>query len=200
MIYYSDQRQNTTYGQYLVHQTSTDGLTWGPVVPDVEYPVYTDRPGMPTIAQLPTGDYLMTYEHGTTTNPATGAYGFPVTYRIASDPLAFNASAAIPIVAANTGAVPNGSPYVVWSAVGGENGTLVVSCGGSSPVFTNTALGGAGEWYERATPAPTSYTRALRVFAEDADKLLIIGGGLLPPSTTNTVSYSIVSIEGLLAE
>lgn len=197
MIYYSDQRQNETFGQYLVHQTSTDGLTWGPLVSDAEYPAYTDRPGMPIIAQLPTGDYIMTYEAGST-NAATGSYSFPVTYRISRDPRQFNASEGIPIVAKNTGGVPVGSPYVVWSSVGGENGTLVVSSGSSSPVFTNTALGAAGEWYERATPAPTSYTRHLRVFAEDPDKLLIMGGGVLPPSTTNVVSYSIVSIQGLL--
>lgn len=198
MIYYSDQRANTTYGQYLVHQTSSDALNWGPVVTDVAYPIYEDRPGMPTITQLPTGDYIMAYEWGRT-DPITGSYGFPVTYRINSNPLKFNESEGTIITAKNTGTVPNGSPYIVWSPVGGENGTLVVSSGGSSTVFTNTALGDAGEWYERTTPAPVSYTRHLRVFEEDQDKLLIIGGGKLPPSTTNTVSYSIVSIEGLVA-
>lgn len=198
MIYYSDQRENATYGQYLVHQTSTDALTWGPIVPDVEYPTYTDRPGMPTITQLPTGDYIMTYEWGHA-DPTTGSYSFPVTYRINSNPLKFNDSEGITITAKNTGTVPTGSPYVVWSPVGGENGTLVVSSGSDSTVFTNTALGDAGEWYERDTPAPVSYTRSLRVFGEDPDKLLIMGGGVLPPSTTNNVTYSIVSIEGLLA-
>lgn len=198
MIYYSDQRLNATYGQRLVHQTSTDALTWGPVVPDVEYPIYEDRPGMTTITQLPTGDYIMTYEYGHT-DPATDVYSFPVTYRISSDPLRFNESEGLPIVAKNTGTVPNGSPYITWSPVGGDNGTLVVSCGGLPTVFTNTALGDVDEWYERDTPAPTSYTRHLRVFGEDQDKLLIMGGGVLPPSTTNNISYSIVSIEGLVA-
>lgn len=35
ICYYSDQRANTTHGQKLVHQVSSDLLTWGPVVDDV---------------------------------------------------------------------------------------------------------------------------------------------------------------------
>lgn len=151
---------------------------------------------MTTITQLPTGDYIMTYEYGHN-DTTTGVYSFPVTYRINRNPLRFNESEGISIVAKNTGTVPDGSPYITWSPVGGENGTIVVSSGGLPTVFTNTALGDADEWYERDTPAPTSYTRHLRVFEEDQDKLLIMGGGVLPPSTTNNVSYSIVSIQGL---
>lgn len=202
ILYYSDQRLNETYGQRLVHQTSADLRAWGPVVPDVEYPTYTDRPGMTTVTRLPppSGDYLMTYEYGHD-DDATGAYSFPVYYRTSSDPARFNESEGVPIVARNTGTVPLGSPYVTWSAVGGGgvNGTIVVSSGGATTVFTNEALGDPAEWYERATPAPTSYTRHLRVFGEAQDRLLIMGAGQLPPSTTNNVSYSIVDLEGLLA-
>lgn len=197
ILYYSDQRLNTTYGQRLVHQTTTDLRHWGPVVPDVEYPVYEDRPGMTTITHLPTGDYIMTYEYGHT-DASTGNYYFPVTYRINKNPLKFNESEGLPIVAKNTGTVPLGSPYITWSSVGGENGTIVVSSGGDSTVFTNTKLGDVNEWYEWSTPAPTSYTRHLRVFEEAQDRLLIMGGGVLPPSTTNNVSYSIVDLEGLM--
>ncbi|PSR77750.1 hypothetical protein BD289DRAFT_377506 [Coniella lustricola] len=197
VVYYSDQRLNATYGQRLVHQTSTDLRSWGEVVPDVEYPTYTDRPGMTTVTHLPNGNYLMTYEWGHYTDVATDTYSFPVTYRINSDPLKFNESIGQPLVAANTGTVPTGSPYVTWSSVGGKNGTLVVSCGGLSTVFTNTQLGAQDAWEEKQTSQPTSYTRSLRVFAEEQDRLLIMGAGVLPPSTTNNVSYSILSIEGL---
>lgn len=139
----------------------------------------------------------MTYEWGHYTDVATDTYAFPVTYRINSNPLKFNESVGQPIVAANTGTIPEGSPYVTWSSVGGENGTIVVSCGGLSTVFTNTKLGDPSAWEEKVTSQPTSYTRHLRVFAEEQDRLLIMGGGVLPPSTTNNVSYSILSIEGL---
>lgn len=200
VCYYSDQRLNATYGQRLIHQASSDLRAWGPIVPDVEYDEYTDRPGMTTIARLPDATFIMTYEHGHN-DAATDVYSFPVTYRINADPTRFNESAPVAIVARNTGTIPLGSPYVTWSAVGGGgvNGTIIVSSGGSSPVFTNEALGDPGEWYERATPAPTSYTRHLRVFGEDQDRLLIMGGGVLPPSTTNNISYSILDVEALLA-
>lgn len=198
VIYYSDQRLNDTYGQRLVHQTSKDLKHWGEVVPDVEYDVYEDRPGMTTVTQLPNGNYIMTYEFGHT-DPTTGEYGFPVYYRINANPLRFNESEGIPITAKNTGNSPEGSPYIVWSSVGGKHGTIIVSSGDYPQVWTNQALGAEGEWYEWDVPAPTSYTRHLRVFQEAQDRLLIMGAGLLPPSTTNNVSYSIVDIEGLLS-
>lgn len=197
VLYYSDQRLNETYGQRLVHQTSKDLVNWGEVVPDVEYDVYEERPGMPTVAALPNGQYIMTYEYGRA-DPATGDYGFPVYYRTSTDPLRFRESEGVPITAKNTGNSPEGSPYVVWSSAGGTNGTIVVSSGSYSQVWTNQALGDAGEWYEWATPAPVSYTRHLRVLHEAQDRLLIMGAGVLPPSEFNNVSYSIVDIEGLL--
>ncbi|KAI7776794.1 bnr asp-box repeat domain protein [Diaporthe eres] len=195
VLYYSDQR-DPDHGQKLIHQTTTDLLTWADPVDDVAYDEYTDRPGMTTIAQLPTGDYILTYEWG---HNFSGSYSFPVTYRINANPLDFDSSEPVGIVAANTGTTPTGSPYVVWSSVGGENGTIVVSCGNLGSVFTNQALGAVDQWFERETPQPAAYTRHLRVFAEDPDKLLIAGAGKLPPSTTNEVSLSVVSIEGLLS-
>lgn len=198
IIYYSDQRLNATYGQRLVHQTSTDLRTWGPVVPDVEYPTYTDRPGMTTVTRLPTGDYMMTYEYGHYTNATAGTYLFPVYYRISADPRRFSEAASQPLVAADTGTVPTGSPYVVWSpAGGGGNGTVVVSSGGLGSVFTNTRLGDPDAWAERQTGAPVSYTRHLRVLGRD--RLLIMGAGVLPPSTSNNVSLSILGIEDLVS-
>lgn len=52
ICYYSDQRDNATYGQTMVHQVSTDLKKWGPVVEDVTYPTYTDRPGMPVVTKV----------------------------------------------------------------------------------------------------------------------------------------------------
>lgn len=194
IVYYSDQR-DTAHGQKLVHQTTTDLLTWTDPVDDVAYDEYTDRPGMATVTQLPTGDYIMTYEWG---HNSSGSYSFPVTYRINANPLDFIDSEPVSIVAANTGTQPKGSPYVTFSGdVGGANGTIVVSSGGLSTVFTNQLLGDEGAWYEYETPQPTAYTRHLRVFAEDQTKLLIMGAGVLPPATNNTVSLSIVRIADL---
>lgn len=52
ICYYADQRDNATHGQTIVHQVSTDLKNWGPVVVDVSYPTYTDRPGMPVVTKV----------------------------------------------------------------------------------------------------------------------------------------------------
>lgn len=150
---------------------------------------------MTTVARLPTGDYIMTYEYGG--GPVLGnttSYTFPVYYRISADPLDFNSSEGIPLVPANTGTIPVSSPYVVHSSVGGENGTIVVSSGSQTSIFTNQALGAEGEWYEWSTAQPSAYSRHLRVFGEDHSKLIILGAGHLPPSTTNNVSLSVLDL------
>jgi sucrose-6-phosphate hydrolase SacC (GH32 family) len=83
VVYYSDQR-DTSHGQKLVHQVSTDGVNWGPVVDDVAMPTYSDRPGMATVAQLPNGKYVMTYEYG-----GAPEKNFAIYYKISADPEAF---------------------------------------------------------------------------------------------------------------
>jgi hypothetical protein len=191
ICYYSDQRDNATYGQKMVHQTSSDLKTWGPVVDDVKYPTYTDRPGMPTIAKLPNGKYIMTYEYGG--GPAIpNSYQFPVYYKIVSDPEKFGAATGISLKATD-GTIPSGSPYVVWSSVGGKNGTIIATASSGTEVYINKGLGD-GPWVKVDTPEGASYTRHLRVLA-DQTKLLIMGGGKLPPTTTiNKVTVSVVDI------
>lgn len=191
--YYSDQRDNATYGQKMVHQTTTDLKTWGPVVDDVKYPRYTDRPGMPTVALLPNGKYIMSYEYGGgPTNQTT--YQFPVTYKISADPEKFDAAPGIPLVTTE-GTIPTGSPYIVWSSVGGKNGTLILSASSSTDVYINKALG-EGPWTTVTTSEKSAYTRHLRVL-NDPTKLLIMGGGQLPPSSTNKVQLSVMDISNL---
>ncbi|KAF2469046.1 Oligoxyloglucan reducing end-specific cellobiohydrolase [Lindgomyces ingoldianus] len=193
ICYYSDQRDNATHGQKMVHQTTKDMRTWGAVIDDVAYPKYTDRPGMPTVAQLPNEKYIMAYEYGG--GPAIkSSYQFPVYYKIVSDPEKFGPATGISLKATD-GTIPTGSPYIVWSPVGGKNGTLIVSSGSQSQVFVNTGLG-EGAWRKVSTPEGVSYTRHLKVLG-DGSKLLIMGGGHLPPSTTNKVTVSAMDISKL---
>ncbi|KAI1084307.1 glycoside hydrolase family 93 protein [Whalleya microplaca] len=194
IYYYSDQRDNATHGQKLVHQTTTDLKNWGPVVDDVAYPTYTDRPGMPTVALLPNGQYIYAYEYGGGPNPKSSSYSFPVYYRLSSDPEDFSSATHHPIVASD-GTVPNGSPYLVWTSAGGENGTIIVSSGCCSQVFINKALGAEDAWESVSTPEGVSYTRSLHVFQEDPNFVLIAGGGHLPPSTSNKVTISVISVK-----
>ena len=185
VIYYSDQR-DPLHGQKLVHQTSTDLHTWAAPVDDVAYSNYTFRPGMTTVAELPSGQYVMTYEF----------YGAPeadfaVYYRMSDDPLNFNAAAG-QVVRASDGVVPTSSPYVIWSPVGGPNGTIVVSSGNDEAIFLNRELGQSGAWTRVDTPAGMSYTRSLRVLPAEQD-ILIVGGGVLSGSN-NSVQVTVVDI------
>ncbi|SPQ25626.1 364c42cb-4dd6-4b80-9b76-56aec9a84c5a [Thermothielavioides terrestris] len=195
ICYYSDQRDNATHGQKMSHQTTRDLKNWGPVITDVAYPTYTDRPGMPTVARLPNGKYIMTYEYGG--GPAIPtSYSFPVYYKVVADPETFGAATGVSLKTTD-GYVPTSSPYVVWSPVGGKNGTIIVSAGSSGDVYINTGLAEPGTpWTRVATPEPSAYTRNLRVL-NDPTKLLIMGAGQLPPSTTNKVELSVMDINKL---
>ncbi|KAI9654802.1 MAG: hypothetical protein M1821_005796 [Bathelium mastoideum] len=185
VVYYSDQR-DPLHGQKLVHQTSTNLLNWTAPVDDVAYSNYTFRPGMTTVAQLPTSQYIMTYEFYGAPEAA-----FAVYYRISEDPLNFN-NATGQVVKASDGVVPTSSPYVVWTAAGGPNGTVVVSSGNDEAIFLNNELGAEGAWTRIDTPAGQSYTRNLRVLPGQ-DDVLIVGGGVLN-GANNSVQATVVDV------
>ncbi|KAJ9148485.1 Glycoside hydrolase family 93 protein [Pleurostoma richardsiae] len=189
VMYYSDQR-DPNHGQKLVHQTSKDLKSWDAVVDDVAYANYTARPGMTTVTKLPNGKYIMTYEYGG--GPGFSSYSFPVYYRISDDPLKFNSAPGHALVAEGT--TPFSSPYITWSSAGGRDGTIVVSDGTHQQIFVNRALGADDKWEWYSVPQLVAYTRHLRVFKDDPSKLLIMGAGHLPPSTTNNVSLSVVDL------
>ena len=191
MLYYSDQR-DPKYGQKMTHQTTKDLLTWADQVDDVrDDGNYEQRPGMPTLAHLPDGNYILTYE-------TCGPDSCRVSYKLAKDPLALLDAPVSPLTStAGTRAV--GSPYVVWTSFGGPDGTIVASCGTNSKIFVNQKLGAADAWVEHDVPQPTAYTRALLPLqGSDGSQLVIIGGGKLPPSTDNRVSLSVVDLNTII--
>ena len=183
-VYYSDQR-DPSYGQKIVHQSSSDGKTWGGVVNDVTSSTYTDRPGMPTIAALPNGKYIMTYENGSG-NP----YSFPVYYKIASNPTAFG-SVAGTALRSTDGTVPVSSPYVAWSAYGGSSGTIIVSAGNNAPVFLNSQLGAANSWTTRSVTIASGYSREVKPL-DTVGSVMILGAG--PLGGNNYVSNAIINL------
>lgn len=194
VCYYSDQR-DPAHGQKLVHQTTTDGLTWSDVVTDVAYSEYTARPGMPIVAQMDDGRYVYTYEYGG--GPVDGVipenYTFPVFYKISEDPLNFNAVEGLPLVS-DDGTVPVSSPFVVFDK---EKKRLIVSCGTYSQVFVNDAHGDVNSWKTQETGERVSYTRNLQIIHDRKGQtaLQIIGGGELPPSEGNRVANGIVDMQ-----
>lgn len=135
----------------------------------------------------------MTFEYGGA--PGFVDYTFAVYYKIADSPLLFNASTAYPIVGTD-GSVPQSSPYITWTPTGGPEGTILVSCGTSTSLWTNRAGGFLGSpWVRVNTPESTSYTRHLRVMSENPNALLIMGAGLLPPVNNTAVTVSMLNIE-----
>ncbi|GAB3395714.1 hypothetical protein GCM10027568_28220 [Humibacter soli] len=159
ICYYSDQR-DPNYGQKLSHQTSTDLINWGPVVNDVRGNTYAERPGMTSVAQLPNGQWIMTFEYGQPDDPANpdqNNYTYWVNYRLASDPELFDSSPSIRIIVPGT--PPNSSPIVSWSNSGGPNGTIIVTNNDTQDFLINRDLGDPNKWLRLSSPMPAGYSR-----------------------------------------
>jgi len=198
VCYYSDQR-DPLHGQKLAHQTSTDLRTWGPVVNDVRYEEYLARPGMTVIAHIkPIDKYILVHEFPVGNSSSYGS-NYPVYYRIADSPLEFDSAEGIPIVINNT-YVPNASPYVVWTPVGGELGTIVVSDADRSSVYTNKFGGDRDKWEAHRTPQGPAYSRALHIFNKYPDHLAIIGGATFDGPEAPKLSLSVVSLTDIVAD
>lgn len=193
-MYFADQR-SSEHGQEISHKQTKDLLNWSDTVTDVSFPTYDMRPGMPVVTKLPTGDYIYVYEWGGA--PIFDDYKFPIYYRIAKDPRKFADAKDHYINATNTDVIPNSSPNVVWTPVGGKHGSIIVSSS-SKYVWINRELGDPDAWVAYDVPEAGAYTRNLRIMEEDPNYLLIMGAGVLPPSTTNKVTVSMVKVSELL--
>jgi hypothetical protein len=190
IVYYSDQR-DTNYGQKIVHQTSTDGVNWGSVVNDVTSPTYSDRPGMPVLARMGNGNYIMTYE-----NCITSA-GCKIKYKISSDPENFGSVTGVGLQATD-GTTPESSSYVVWLPTGGANGTLVVSAYSDESLFLNTQ-NGEGLWTKIKSNVEIGYSRGL-VPMPDGHSVFVISGGPLGKDRANSVTYGTVDLGALSSD
>ncbi|KAL2066063.1 hypothetical protein VTL71DRAFT_2134 [Oculimacula yallundae] len=194
VAYYSDQR-DPLHGQKLAHQTSSDLKKWGPVVNDVAYQQYIARPGMTVVAYIPPLDQWILVHELPIGNSSSYGVNYPVYYVMAKSPLEFGKSVGRPIVINGTSA-PNASPYVVWSSLGGPNGTIVVSDADRPQVYTNSFGGALDKWEEHGTPAGAVYSRAIQIFKKYPNRLLIYGGetydnfraGLHTPFSATVVS------------
>ncbi|WNM35750.1 RICIN domain-containing protein [Streptomyces sp. Li-HN-5-11] len=192
IAYYSDQR-DPAHGQKISHQVTTDGVNWGPVVDDVAMPTYTDRPGMPTIAKLPNGNYVMTYEY-----PGAAEKNLAVYYKISSNPETFG-SVSGQVLRATDGYIPTSSPYITWLPTGGPNGTLAVSANSTADLFLNTQNGASNAWTRIVSTVPGGYTRPLVPLA-DGHSLEIFSGGFLRSSGVNSVTYGTIDLAGSISD
>ena len=142
ICYYSDEGyfHSQNCNQLLLHKVSKDGgYTWGPAVIDVAMPDGQKRPGMPIIAEMPNGQYIMVYE-------VVNLDSIPVFFRLSDDLENWGDPEFLgnPVRCAD-GSYITGTPYVIWLNKGGENGTLLVSGRGYGGILANSNLG-KGNW------------------------------------------------------
>ncbi len=172
----SDERpsNSVTNNQIIGHYTSTNGgASWGPTItPDVAFPADNlRRPGMQTFAELPNGQFVMSYEMcRDATNPDNAC---EVYVKFSDDGLNWGAAgSAGTLVATSDGRELLHTPYVSWLPGGGPNGTVLISgqrvvsgptgnktvlAESGTVLFGNTNLG-SGPWNELEAPVTVNPT------------------------------------------
>lgn len=167
------------------------------MVNDVRYDEYLARPGMTVIAHIePIDKWILVHEFPVGNSSSYGSV-YPVYYRIANSPLEFDSAEGIPIVI-NGELAPNASPYVVWSPIGGPNGTIVVSDADKASVYTNRAGGDRDAWEMHRTPQPDAYSRGLHIFNKYPDHLAIFSGDTFNGRDPR-LTLSVVSLTDIMA-
>lgn len=207
----------TAKSQVLAHTTSSDGgLNWSAPVSDVVSSNNDDRPGMPIVIRLPTGNYLMAYElcrGGVNANEACLVYT-----KTSSDGVNWNPGDLGTVVQTAEGHRLAHTPYVAWSPAGGANGTLILSGqvlvsgdignlteleGSGKTLLVNTNLG-TGNWFE--IPAPFVVAPVGNYNPEFPGPQIACAGYSSPilPSTTGTsllyLAGALMSADGAQCE
>ncbi len=124
VVAYTDERPHTNplYNQTIALVVSEDGgKTWSEPQYTVKVPVANLRPGMPVVARMGNGKYIMVYE----------MVGYPscdINYKLSDDGIHWGDPASQGRRAETKDGLFLGSmPYVIWVPQGGENGTVIVS-------------------------------------------------------------------------
>lgn len=138
ICFYSDERRaaGSGYNQLLAHKVSPDGgRTWGEEKIDVAFPGGRLRPGMPVVAELPRGRFIMVYE-------MVNQDKIPVYFRISDsiEDWGDRDFMGNPVCAAD-GSYLTGTPYVSWIPQGGPEGTILVTGRGFSHIMANSRMG-----------------------------------------------------------
>jgi hypothetical protein len=155
IVYYSDERDKAHNNQKLVHQTSTDGVTWGSVVNDVAPSDTNLRPGMAVVAKMANGQYIMTYE-------VVNLSGTPNNFKISSNPESWNPTDL------GTTIDYGGSPFITSL----PNGRLAYNSYGSGNILINTN-NGSGAWTSVLSNMPKGYSRTLQ-YVTGTGRVLIL--------------------------
>lgn len=170
IVYYSDERDKAHNNQKLVHQVTTDGVNWGPVVNDVAPTNVNLRPGMATVSRMANGQYLMTYE-------VVGLSGTPNNFKISADPESWNPTDL------GTTIDYGGSPVNMVL----PNGRILYNSYGSQDVYVNTG-NGSGPWTPMHVTVAAGYSRWLQ-YVHATGRVLIMSCPGFWQGTKNTITY-----------
>lgn len=170
ICYISDER-DINHSQKIDHYTTTDGVNWNGPIDDVVWSDSTTRLGMPVVAKLSNGNYIMTYE-------VAGLSGMPCNYKITSDPENWNPTNK------GTTLAKGGSPYVTVLS----DGRIIAQSYGSSDILVNTKNDGSGSWMNMGAPIGAAYNRELLQLANG--RLFIVNGGGFVAPKHNSITYA----------
>ncbi len=175
IVYYSDERDKANHDQKIVHQASTNGVNWGPVVEDVAMADRALRPGMPIVTRMANGQYIMVFE-------MVGVANTPNNFKVSSDPQSW--------ASGNGGTTIDhgGSPMIITL----PNGRLAYNSYGSTDIRINTG-NGAGAWTPVRTSMPVGYSRMLQ-YVSGTGRVLILSVDGFWKDTPNTVRYGDVDL------
>lgn len=201
VCFYSTQ-VDPAHAQKLAHKTTSDLTKWSNEVEDVAQSDYNARPGMTTVAYSPISKkYVMTFEYC----GARDYGGCPAHFKTANSPLEFGSAEVKPIIPNNGDLNPNGSPYVIWTAVPGKSnqGIFIMDGNSREEVFLNTDALDPNGWRAVNVGQWSAYSRSLRIISTPANsaaagknKLLIANGGNIgcQGSCYNFVATGLVDI------
>ena len=171
IVYYSDERDKAHNNQKLVHQVSTDGVNWGPVVNDVAPTDVNLRPGMATVSKMANGQYLMTYE-------IVNLSGTPNNFKISSNPESWNPT--------NLGTTIDHGGSPVNMAL--PDGRILYNSYGSQDAYVNTG-NGTGAWTPMHVTAAAGYSRWLQ-YVHATGRVLIMTCPGFWIGGKNTITYA----------
>ena len=151
-VAFTDERphDDPRYNQTLALTRSEDGgRTWSEPVYTVKIPDRAMRPGMPVVARMGNGKYIMAYE-------IVGKPDCDIYFKLSDDGIFWGDPALEGTLAATKSGLHLGSmPYVLWVPQGGKNGTVILSAkregehlGMRDPGFYHVNYNyGQGEWH-----------------------------------------------------
>lgn len=177
VCYYSDETDMTApsgcngpcwVGNQVIQEVrSYDGVTWSKPTPAILSRNWGDRPGMPTVTELPNGTYFMAYELCGETWEGADDHGCEIYSTNSPDGWTWNAADTIgtPVLSTSgqylvssptsafdppTLAAPNGTLLLIAGDLLNSDGSLASGTGHT--IFTAKSTDGSGPWTPMVSP------------------------------------------------